>query len=168
MIEGVYVGIDPGIDGAVACIDTEHGCQTINRIPALVVGPGSRRGIDLEGLAQLFGHVKSLAPKVIVIEDVHAMPKQGVSSTFSFGVTYGALQAMIAVYRMPMVKVKPAAWKKIIMRGRPKGKDGTIAYMSQKYPHCSLVPVGGRAKNHNFADALALADYARITVGGGA
>ena len=82
------MGVDPGVSGAVAFYFPEYP----QRIAALDV-PLANGEIDAAALADL---IRGFAPMMAVVEQVHSMPKQGVASTFKFGVAYGVARGTIA------------------------------------------------------------------------
>jgi crossover junction endodeoxyribonuclease RuvC len=84
------------------------------------------------------------------------MPGQGVSSVFSFGRTYGAIEGVVASLGIPMRRVVPQVWiKKMKVRN---GKDGARAMAMELFPHSA--DKFARKKDHNRADAALLAYYA--------
>jgi len=103
-----------------------------------------------------------------MIEKVHAMPKQGVSSSFTFGEGYGALQMGCAGHGYEMHYAVPSVWKRHFKLIFPKGTSGTkVANASrglaiQRFP--SLAPDLARAMDHNRAEAALIALYAMETL----
>ncbi len=93
------------------------------------------------------------------IEDVHAMPKQGVTSTFKFGEAYGKLQGILTAYSIPFERVRPQVWQKAIGFKSKKGatktehKRGLKELAQELYPQQKLT--------NEVADALLIAEYAR-------
>ena len=114
------LGIDPGLGGALAMLDTElPGALAIADIPTVLVshGRGRRREINEAMLASL---LRRYEPDVAWLERVHSLPKQGVSSTFSFGVTYGVIRGVLAALSVPVNLVTPQEWKKHHRIGKEK------------------------------------------------
>lgn len=105
-----------------------------------------------------------------VIEKVHAMPGQGVTSMFSFGMTYGLTRMALIASQTPFEEVNPRSWQKALGI-TPKGKDETkdafklrlLALAQQLYPklHIWTVP---RSKGQQLAicDALLIARYCQL------
>lgn len=141
----IVVGIDPGLSGAICLLDTE-GTFSINDMPvhALVRGGKNKREIDAHRLAILLsgriGHA--------FIEQVGAMPGQGVSAVFAFGKTYGVIIGVLAAHGVPMTFVSPRKWKKALQV--PASKDGARARASQLLPQAAgewpLVKDHGKAE----------------------
>ena len=48
----------------------------------------------------------------VVIEQVSAMPGQGVTSMFNFGQSFGILKGICSAMQLPIYFVRPAKWKK--------------------------------------------------------
>jgi crossover junction endodeoxyribonuclease RuvC len=113
-----FLGIDPGISGALAIV------ETINGIPALVdaidmpsVGTGAKVRVDIIAAATW---IRQLAPSVAYIERAQAFPGQGASSGFSYGRAVGAIEAVVALCSIPLILVEASAWKR---RLRLPGRD---------------------------------------------
>jgi len=149
------IGIDPGLNGGLAAIYDE-GLPSVSVMP--ITGSGKGRELDLSTLA---GWISDDVAKVYV-EKVHAMPKQGVSSTFKFGVGYGSVLGVCAALHIPVVLVTPQEWKKTILRGLSwKGnKAASIQYCQRRWPEVSLLATKQSRKPHDGkADALCIAEY---------
>ncbi len=125
------VGIDPGLSGAVAFYNpmTED-VETIT-MPTLNSGTGSKRVVDELELAKLFDSRSNIIKKVFV-ERVHAMPKQGVTSVFTFGVGFGILRGIIAANFLPVEYITPQKWKKELRV--PAVKDAARARANEIFP----------------------------------
>lgn len=157
---GMVVGIDPGITGAVAFVNSA-GASWVHDMPVAMVKKGRR-----EVMAAELSRILEAAPSATVyVERVNAMPKigtkdghnrsgQGVSSAFGFGRSVGVIEGVVAALRMPLVFVTPQAWKKHHgLSGADKDVSRTLA--SQLYPEAEL----SRKKDIGRADALLIARY---------
>tara|TARA_R110000772_G_scaffold67964_2_gene150550 strand:- start:432 stop:884 length:453 start_codon:yes stop_codon:yes gene_type:complete len=102
----MIIGIDPGISGGVSAVDRDGRFLTGIRMPVL-----RHRGKALVDARTLDRFLNRLGPERIVIEQVHAMPRQGVTSSFTFGRMTGGAEA-IAQLHAPVDWVTPNAWKK--------------------------------------------------------
>lgn len=91
---------------------------------------------------------------IVVLEKVHAMPKQGVTSTFTFGEGYGAYKGILTTLAIPYVEVTPQAWQKVMFAGiSPElGKKRSIYKISQLFPSLTKLTDG-------VADALCMSLY---------
>lgn len=144
------LGIDPGQTGGLAAIMGEQ--------VAVWPMPLAGKDIDLGEVARI---MRSCVPDVVVIEKVHAMPKQGVSSTFKFGEGYGGIKGVAAALHLRIELVTPQAWQKLILSGTTRDKDAAVAYVRRAYPSAELVRKGCRIPHSGVADALCIAEYGR-------
>jgi len=126
------IGIDPGLSGGIAVIDNGH-VIAIHKMP--VVKSGSKREIDpyifTDILKQYDGHF------VATIEKVHAMPGQGVTSMFNFGMGFGTLKGALAALSIPILFATPQAWQKGLFSGidAKLGKKRSIVYCKSRWPN---------------------------------
>ncbi|MGE0108178.1 MAG: crossover junction endodeoxyribonuclease [Bdellovibrionales bacterium] len=108
----LFIGIDPGLTGGIAFRVGEEMDVFPMPIFKITKGKKTRRVLDLTALSRLVDDKTKNAPRVqVYIEQVSAMPKQGVSSTFSFGESYGAIKGIVAANFLPMTLVPPRTWK---------------------------------------------------------
>lgn len=118
----MIAGIDPGFSGAIALLHGER--LTVLDLP--IVKIRDKKQID----AKLFSRfIRTYAPsiKAAVIEDVHSMPGQGVSSTFRFGYNAGVLYGVLSANSIKTIKVAPAVWKSSFGLTRDKRKSLELA-----------------------------------------
>lgn len=149
----IVVGIDPGITGAIGVLK-DGAFASVEDLP--VMANGRRNQIDAAGVDDLLRQVRTVWPHesfAVVMEQVSAMPGQGVSSMFSLGDSFGALRAVVACRRLALDLVTPAKWKRDM--GISKDKDFARAKAIQLFPDASVVL--SRKKDHNRAEALLLA-----------
>ena len=145
----MYLGIDPGLSGAWGLID-HHGkyqsCGDMlnngNHILSRAVWAEMSQAVDRQDLE-------------IVIEAVHAMPKQGLSSTFRFGMAYGAAISIAERFNCPWHLVTPQRWKKLLELDSDKNKSLELA--RNLWPNAPL----SRKKDNGRAESLLLAEYLR-------
>ena len=106
------IGIDPGLSGAIAILDDSK----INKLfdmPVMPDGKKNKRQLNSAFLVKLIkDNIKNLEDTVMVVEQVNAMPGQGVTSMFNFGQTFGAIKGICAALGLPIFFVRPAKWKK--------------------------------------------------------
>ena len=158
----LFMGIDPGLHGAVAWIDGERREVHVQDCP-LVDGEYNYR--DMWGLLlKVIG--LEVPPPHVTMEKVHALPTDGRCSAFSFGVGYGAWLAILgAMGRTPQL-VSPQTWKRTMMAGIANDKKAEAAALKQRFQGhevCSQLhgPRGGLRDGR--VDALWLAEYGRVT-----
>ena len=100
-----------------------------------------------------------------VVERVTAMPKQGVTSMFNFGVNFGFIQGLLTAYGIPFELVSPAKWKREF--GVTSDKNTSIAVAQRLFPDVSLLRTERcRKPDDGIAEALLMAEYARRRMGG--
>lgn len=147
----ITIGIDPGLDGAIGVLKDGNYYAVLD-MPVILKGTGSvKREVDPAGLASLireFGYDISC-----VIERVNAMPKQGSSSTFSLGDSFGCARAVIATLDIGISYVAPVTWKKHFKL--PSEKEASRALAVRMYPAAPL----NLKKHVDRAEALLLARW---------
>ena len=148
----MIVGIDPGLSGAIALLDPTTRDVVVHDMPT-VASKAGREETDLRNLALLLVPTGNL--NIAVLEQVHAMPKQGVASTFRFGQNYGACQMAISGHGYDVRDVTPNTWKKHYRLG--SDGDASRAIAIQRFPQ--LAEQLKRKKDHNRAEAVLLALY---------
>ena len=110
----LIIGIDPGISGSI-CFFEDGKIIDIIEMPFMAEGKKNKRQVNG---AQIFNEIslriKDYEKKDIkvVIEQVSAMPGQGVTSMFNFGQSFGVLKGICSAMQLPMYFVRPAKWKK--------------------------------------------------------
>lgn len=150
----VILGIDPGLSGAVAVLNDGR-LTAIVDMPAVQIRAKGRE-LNLPDLAsQLSEVIRSETPHAAWIESVHAMPSQGVSSSFKFGRCYGEVRGIIAAHAIPIKPVTPHEWKKVLRLGQ--GKDAARALASAEWP--DMAERFRRVKDDGRAEAALIALY---------
>lgn len=145
------LGIDPGISGAVAFYFPDHP----DRIAADDV-PVAGGEIDAAALAR---RINQFAPTVAIIEQVAAMPKQGVASTFKFGAAFGTAKGVVLALGIPLHLVTPGRWKRHFRLDADKEKARALAIrLWPEFRHFE------RKKDHGRAEAALLARFAADTI----
>jgi crossover junction endodeoxyribonuclease RuvC len=137
-----YMGIDPGYSGAISVID-ERG----NLLDTIKLKETEH---DVADFVRKWDHLLMFA----LLEKVSAMPRQGVSSTFKFGTSYGFCRALLVCYKIPFETVTPAKWQQA-MGCRSKGdKNVTKSAAQRLFPRIKVT--------HATADALLIGEHARL------
>lgn len=163
----IYIGIDPGLSGAVAVIDEDTpdaGVKVFDTPTILVEGEKTKRKYLVPAMALLLKPYADLenrmGQKVLaVLENVHSMPKQGVASSFCFGEGKGMWEGILAAFEIPTELVSPQRWKKIIMADQ--GKDKSAARFKAMTLFPSLADQLKLVKYDGRAEALLMAEYGR-------
>ena len=140
------MGVDPGLSGAIAFYYPSHpNAISIYDMPAI--------GKEVN-CAELRALIKQYRPDIAIIESVHAMPKQGVSSSFNFGMSYGMVRGVIAACACPQFLVSPRKWKGTFNLTADKDQSRRLAIL--------MWPEAGhfnRKKDDGRAEAALLAVY---------
>lgn len=144
------LGIDIGIYGALAFLDTETVKVELYDMP--VMAKSNKK--QMVNAAELSNIIEGHPGFTAYVELVNAMPGQGVSSVFSFGMSYGIVLGVLAALGVPMVLITPAVWKKRAgLIGKDKNLSRTLA--QQLYPKVEL----GQKKDIGRAEALLIARF---------
>src|SRR5215472_6383205 len=142
------LGVDPGITGGIAFLFANH--VVAEDIPT------AGGEVDVDTLVR---RVREMQPALAIIERANAMPKQGVSSTFKYGVAYGALRTVVALCNIPYRLVTPGKWKNHF--GLDSDKEKSRALAIQFWPGCGYF---AHKKDHGRAEAALIARYGAETI----
>ena len=110
----LIIGIDPGISGSICFFDDGKVIDVIE-MPTMTEGKKNKRQVNGSQIYnEIFKRVNDLEKQdvKVVIEQVSAMPGQGVTSMFNFGQSFGILKGICSAMQLPMYFVRPAKWKK--------------------------------------------------------
>jgi len=144
-----YLGIDPGKNGAIALISSRRDVLFLADYP----GDEIQAAKMISGLKEEFANINA------IIEKAHAMPKQGVSSMFKFGMNYGIWLGILASFQIPSQQVSPRVWQKGVI-AKAQDKKPAMAAAGRMFPCAELRGPRGGAKDGR-ADALLIADLCR-------
>jgi len=146
----MIIGIDPGISGAIAVLSDTGELSAIYDMPIMTVGKGKSQ-VDGKSVADI---LKQYQPCTVILEFVSAMPGQGVTSMFNFGVGYGIVQGILCTLSIPWKQVRSDVWKR--QYGLLKqDKDMARTVAKRLYPQAEL----NMKKHIGRADALLIARY---------
>ena len=150
------IGIDPGLSGAIAILEDKK-VFSISDMPVMAEGKKNKRQLNS---AQLVNIIKeNTNPKediAVVVEQVNAMPGQGVTSMFNFGQTFGSIKGICAALGLPIFFVRPSKWKKHFNLINAS-KDSSRTKVIEMYP--SLSSQLAKKKDVNKSDAVLIARY---------
>lgn len=147
------IGIDPGLSGAIAMLDERGDVVFVDDLP--VVRDNKLAWIDGGELQSLIINWRSGRQCTAMIERVNAMPQQGVSSSFQFGVGFGSILGVLQAMSIPIEFVRPTNWKKAMALS--SDKKAALHKARLLYPDVDL----HLAKHDGRAEALLIARYAR-------
>lgn len=148
-----YVGIDPGITGAIAVLDKAGMFAACYDMPSVQRGKTTRNEVNAPGVAQI---LKAFTANDVVagLERVSSMPGQGISSTFSFGDSFGVVRGVCGALGIPVFYLAPASWKRFFKLTGTE-KDAARGMAISIFPRAQL-----HLKKHiGRADALLMALY---------
>ena len=130
------IGIDPGLNGAIAILDGIK-IKDIFDIPVMTEGKKNKRQLNSAQLVKLLkDNIVDDENTIMVVEQVNAMPGQGVTSMFNFGQTFGAIKGICAALGLPIFFVRPAKWKKHFELIN-SSKDASRTKAIEMYPNMS-------------------------------
>jgi len=160
----LIIGIDPGISGAICFMENGKIIDVIE-MPSMAEGKKNKKQVNG---SQIFNEI-SLRIKdfkkediKIIIEQVSAMPGQGVTSMFNFGQSFGILKGICSAMHLSMYFVRPAKWKKYFnLIKSEKDASRTKAIVIFPYFSANL----SKKKDGNKADAILIASYFNDTFG---
>lgn len=151
--QGIYIGVDLGLEGAVAFLDAMGNVLRVEDMVTKKDARGKSR-IDAKFLYQTLSWVRPAT--LLAYEHCQPFGKEARTSIMSFGNGIGRTQAVIELLGIPYVEVTPQAWKAKILVGTAKDKAAALGYCEARWP-------GVCGGNHNRADSLLLAAYALYT-----
>ena len=152
----IVVGIDPGLSGAIAILENNK-VLNIFDMPVMAEGKKNKRQLNSAQLVNIIkDSTKPDAEKAVVVEQVNAMPGQGVTSMFNFGQTFGAIKGVCAALELPIFFVRPSKWKKHFELIN-SSKDSSRTKAIEMYP--SLSSQLAKKKDVNKSDAILIARF---------
>ena len=152
----IIIGIDPGLSGAIAILENNE-VKKILEIPVMSEGKKNKRQLNNAQLVNLLkDNIKDFNDASVVVEQVNAMPGQGVTSMFNFGQTFGAIKGICAALGLPIYFVRPAKWKKHFDLIK-SSKDASRTKVIEMYPLLSSQL--SRKKDVNKSDAILIARF---------
>lgn len=157
-----YIGIDPGLGGAVAVLSEDGRIAVFDTPTALVKSGSTRREYLPVAMAQIIqGIAESRGDVVVLIERQQPFPRQGGVGNFKLGMGYGLWIGLAAALGLSYDFVSPADWKAVMMRGSGKEKEAARVKAQQLFP--ALAAELSRAKDRECgrSEALLIAEYRR-------
>ena len=150
------IGIDPGLSGAIAVLENNK-VLNIFDIPVMSEGKKNKRQLNSALLVNLLReNINKEEEVAVVVEQVNAMPGQGVTSMFNFGQTFGALKGICAALELPIFFVRPSKWKKYFELIN-SSKDASRTKAIEMYPKLSNQL--SKKKDVNKSDAILIARF---------
>ena len=154
----LIIGIDPGISGSI-CFFEDNKIIDVVEMPTMAEGKKNKRQVNG---SQIYNEISKRINKSeknnirVVIEQVSAMPGQGVTSMFNFGQSFGILKGICSAMQIPMYFVRPAKWKKYFNLINSE-KDASRTKAIEIFPYFSQYL--SRKKDSNKADAILISSF---------
>tara|TARA_E500000178_G_scaffold241705_1_gene238174 strand:+ start:688 stop:1182 length:495 start_codon:yes stop_codon:yes gene_type:complete len=154
----LIIGIDPGISGSI-CFFENGKIIDVVEMPTMTEGKKNKRQVNG---SQIYNEILKRIMKIekqnvrVIIEQVSAMPGQGVTSMFNFGQSYGILKGICSAMQLSMYFVRPAKWKKYFGLINSE-KDASRTRAIEMFPYFSSQL--SKKKDSNKADAILIASF---------
>lgn len=147
----IVAGVDPGLTGAIAILDTTSDELVICDMPTIELpkSKGRARQVSPQLLADV---IAGRGITHAVVEKVNAMPGQGVTGMFSLGRSLGVVEGVLAAYEVPTTLVSPQTWQKSYgLKGKKVDADAARHKAMQLFP--GQASLFSRKKDDGRADA---------------
>ena len=154
----LIIGIDPGITGSICFFEDGKVLEVLD-MPNMAEGKKNKRQVNgAQIYNEIFNRTENYSKKNIkvIIENVSAMPGQGVTSMFNFGQSFGVLKGICSAMQLSMYFVRPAKWKKYFNLINTE-KDASRTKVIEIFPYISQQL--SRKKDSNKADAILIASF---------
>jgi crossover junction endodeoxyribonuclease RuvC len=154
----LIIGIDPGLSGSICFLENGKIADVIE-MPVMTEGKKNKRQVNG---SQTYNEILKRINKTenqdvrVIIEQVSAMPGQGVTSMFNFGQSFGILKGICSAMQLPMYFVRPAKWKKYFNLINSE-KDASRTRAIEIFPYFSSQL--SKKKDSNKADAILIASF---------
>ena len=153
----IIFGIDPGVSGAISILENKKVLDVFD-MPTMIDGKKNKRQVNGAQFAHIIKEYSNGydGEMSVIVEQVNAMPGQGVTSMFNFGQSFGVVKGVCSALNIPIYFVRPLKWKKYFDLVKTH-KDASRTKAIQIYPHIS--DKISRKKDSNKADAILIASY---------
>ena len=154
----LIIGIDPGISGSI-CFFEDGKILDVIEMPTMNEGKKNKKQVNG---AQIYNEIIDRINKLqkqdvrVVVEQVSAMPGQGVTSMFNFGQSFGIIKGICSAMQLPLYFVRPAKWKKYFNLIKSE-KDASRTRAIEIFPYFSSQL--SKKKDSNKADAILIASF---------
>ena len=154
----LIIGIDPGISGSI-CFFKDGKIIDVIEMPTMTEGKKNKKQVNG---SQIYNEILKRTNKFqkkdirVIVEQVSAMPGQGVTSMFNFGQSFGILKGICSAMQLPIYFVRPAKWKKYYNLINSE-KDASRTRAIEIFPNFSSQL--SKKKDSNKADAILIASF---------
>ena len=154
----MIIGIDPGISGAI-CFFEKGKVKDVMDMPTMSEGKKNKKQLNGRQIfTEISSRIESYSKEEIfvVVEQVSAMPGQGVTSMFNFGQSVGVIKGICFAMQLPIFYVRPTKWKKYFDLIN-SSKDASRTKVIEIFPKISHLL--SKKKDANKADAILIASF---------
>tara|TARA_B100000963_G_scaffold17465_1_gene13377 strand:+ start:4128 stop:4622 length:495 start_codon:yes stop_codon:yes gene_type:complete len=154
----LIIGIDPGLSGSI-CFMRDGKILDVIEMPTMTEGKKNKRQVNGSQIYnEIFKRINKIENSEVraVIEQVSAMPGQGVTSMFNFGQSFGILKGICSAMQIPVYFVRPTKWKKYFNLINSE-KDASRTRAIEIFPYFSAQL--SKKKDSNKADAILIASF---------
>ena len=154
----LIIGIDPGISGSISFFEDGKILDVVE-MPTMTEGKKNKKQVNG---SQIYNEISKRIKEIdkrnirVVIEQVSAMPGQGVTSMFNFGQSFGILKGICSAMQLSMYFIRPANWKRYFNLINSE-KDASRTKVIEIFPYFSINLA--KKKDSNKADAILIASY---------
>ena len=154
----LIIGIDPGISGSI-CFFEDGKILDVIEMPTMTEGKKNKKQVNG---SQIYNEILDRTNKFgkkdirVIVEQVSAMPGQGVTSMFNFGQSFGILKGICSAMQLPIYFFRPAKWKKYFNLINSE-KDASRTRAIEIFPYFSSQL--SKKKDANKADAILIASF---------
>jgi len=154
----IIIGIDPGLSGSI-CFFEDGKILDVVEMPTMTERKKNKKQVNG---SQIYNEILKRTSNLdksdikVVIEQVSAMPGQGVTSMFNFGQSYGILKGICSAMQLPVYFVRPAKWKKYFNLINSE-KDASRTRAIEIFPYFSSQL--SKKKDSNKADAILISSF---------
>ena len=154
----LIIGIDPGISGSI-CFFEDGKILDVVEMPTMTEGKKNKKQVNG---SQIYNEISKRIKEIdkrnirVVIEQVSAMPGQGVTSMCNFGQACGILKGICSAMQLSMYFIRPAKWKRYFNLINSE-KDASRTKVIEIFPYFSINLA--KKKDSNKADAILIASY---------
>lgn len=154
-------GVDVGSNGAISLIDTAEATLRCRSIPVFKIKRTSGRTKTALDEQNFLAIIREFRPDYAFMEQLNAMPEQGVVAMFTFGEIYGGVKMAFAALGIPYLPIPPAEWKRDLKV--TADKEQTRQRASQLFPRCT--GFWPNKADHDRAESALIALHGALTRG---
>ena len=152
----IIIGIDPGVSGGISILENKKVIEIFD-MPTMIDGKKNKKQVNGAQVTNIIKErLRDEKEIIVVVEQVNAMPGQGVTSMFNFGQSFGVIKGICSALSLPIYLVRPTKWKKHFNLIKTN-KDASRTKVIQTYPGISSQL--SKKKDSNKADAILIARY---------